>query len=248
MAKKEYSNKNTTIKQNKTKTAIFFEGCFNKYINPQTKNAVEKILLKSNIMLIKKNFHCCGISYLSDGDIETFKKLAQKNISLIDKETDYILTDCATCNDVLKTYKEYLEEQTVTDISNKVTSITELISNIEFTSNKKLKIAIHKPCHEDFDIENFVKNNIKNIEYIPINSYDKCCGFAGSFAIKHSEISTKISKQKVQDYIDNKVDIILTTCPACLLGLEQGIIEHNKLNTLTPMNLIVFLAKYCCED
>ncbi len=35
----------------------------------------------------------------------------------------------------------------------------------------------------------------------------------------------KISKQKAQSYLDAKVDFILTTCPACQLGLNQGLTE-----------------------
>ena len=120
-----------------------------------------------------------------------------------------------------------------------------MVSNKNFTSQKKFKIAIHKPCHEEFDMENFVKNNIKNIEYKEVKDYDKCCGFSGTFAIKNSEISEKISKQKIQNYLDCDVDIILTTCPACLLGLEQGIIEHKATKKITPMNLLIFLATYC---
>ena len=75
--------------------AVYFEGCFNKYINKQTENAVKKILNNANIELIKKDFECCGVSYLNDGNIDAFIKIANINLEKIDCDFDYILTDCA---------------------------------------------------------------------------------------------------------------------------------------------------------
>ncbi len=49
--------KNKLAKSNhKTQKAVYFEGCFNKYINKETEEAVKTILAGSNIELIKKNF------------------------------------------------------------------------------------------------------------------------------------------------------------------------------------------------
>ena len=44
--------------------------------------------------------------------------------------------------------------------------------------------------------------------------------------------------------------MVLTTCPACILGLEQGFIETGIAQHKRPvvMNLFVFLAKYCSVE
>ena len=115
----------------------------------------------------------------------------------------------------------------------------------KYKSKKKFRIAIHKPCHEEFDIKTFILNNIENIEYVETENYDSCCGFSGTFALKNTAISKEISKNKVTNYIKENVDIILTTCPACQLGLKQGLLEMNTTNKPIVMNLFTFLAKYC---
>ena len=240
----------TKIKQStdknihKNKTAIYFEGCFNEHLNSETKEAVEKILLNSDITLIEKDFECCGVSYINDGNIVQFKKLLNKNLEKLDCAFDYLITDCASCCNVLKDYRKFSDIPVAEDFESKIVSVTELLSSFKFESKTDLKIAIHKPCHEEFDFIGFVKN-IKNINFVEIEDYDKCCGFSGKFALQNSAISRKISKEKAQKYIDGQADIILTTCPACLLGLNQGLIETKNIQKPLVMNLFVFLAVYC---
>ena len=249
MFKRNYSNnKREDDNKNYLKTAIYFEGCFNKYINNETEDAVKKILENSGIKLLKKDFECCGISYLADGNFEEFNKLCAKNLLKFDCDFDYVITDCASCNSTLKSYVDYANSDIAKKLQKSTVSVIELLQNMEFFSKKTFKIAVHKPCHENFDILSIV-NKIKNIEYIHIEDYDKCCGFSGTFALKNSEVSKIISKNKVESYIKNDVDIVLTTCPACLLGLEQGFIETEISSDSRPvaMNLFVFLAKYCIQ-
>ncbi len=247
--KNNYPSRKNVCDCNKyLKTAIYFEGCFNKYINNETEYAVKKILENSGIKLLKKDFECCGISYLSDGNIDEFNKLLLKNLSKFDCDFDFVITDCASCNSVLKSYVDYFDSAIAKKLQTSTISVIELLKNMEFLSEKNFKIAIHKPCHEDFDILSIV-SKIKNIEYIHVEDYDKCCGFSGTFALKNPKISKQISKSKVESYIKNGVDIVLTTCPACLLGLEQGFIETEISSDSRPvaMNLFVFLAKYCIQ-
>lgn len=237
------SKKNKKNKQT-SKKAIYFKGCFNQYINNDTELAVKDLLNETGVEFIEKDFECCGISYLHDGDIENFKKLAQINIKKLDTDADYIITDCASCFDVLKNYEEYIETKQAKDIAKKVITPVELLSKKNFKSKKHLKITIHKPCHENFDIEKFIKS-VENLEYIQAQDYDKCCGFSGKFALQNQEISREISRRKAQQFIKTGADIILTTCPACILGLEQGLAETGEQNVPAVMNLFVFLAQYC---
>jgi len=250
LAEKQLPQKNRTCSKlprkdvNKTYTAIYFEGCFNQYINPETKLAVEKILANANINVEKKDFECCGISYLNDGDIKTFQKLIKKNIKNLDCKFDYILTDCATCNDVLKNYKNFYNNKITNDLANKTICVAELIKNLRFKANTNLRIGVHKPCHDNENIMELIEK-IENINLVKVDNYDTCCGFAGKFALKNSEISRKISKTKVQTYVNEQIDIILTTCPACQLGLNQGLAEISAQNKPKVLNLYAFLANYC---
>ena len=202
------------------------------------------LLEQCGIKVIEKNFECCGISYLHDGNTVEFKKITDKNLKALDCDYDYLLTDCASCNSVLKEYKNYNDSDSAFQLSQKVTDVANLIENLNFEAIKNFNVAVHKPCHDSGDFVKIVKN-IKGINFVEVQDYDKCCGFSGKFALQHQEISRKISKQKAQQYINANVDFIITTCPACLLGLNQGLAETNTQNKPVAINLYVFLAEFC---
>lgn len=231
----------------KTRKAVYFDGCFNKYINSDTKEAVELLLDNTDIELVGKNFECCGVSYLYDGNIPKFKQVLKHNISKLDETFDYVLTDCASCLSVLKEYGEYGVSRESKMFSDKVKSVTELLSQFKFSSKELLNVAVHKPCHDNYDFIDIVKN-IKGINYVEAADFDRCCGFSGKFAMQNQEISREISKQKAINYINSNIDIILTTCPACILGLNQGLAEVQNDKKPLVMNLYVFLALYCTND
>lgn len=234
------------VNNSKTHTALYFEGCFNKYLNSETKEAVKELFKNSNVEILDSNFECCGVSYLNDGNIDDFRKIINKNLSKVDNNFDFLITDCASCNDVLKQYPNYSENVIAKSVSEKVISVMDLLKNRRFVTNTSCKVAVHTPCHEDNDLSAFVKS-INGINYIQVENQNECCGFAGKFALQNQEISRKISKMKVKKYIDNDVDIILTTCPACILGLNQGLEEYNTEKVPIVLNLFVFLANFCSD-
>jgi glycolate oxidase iron-sulfur subunit len=238
-----------SFKKKGSKIALYFDGCFNKYINPETENAVKTLLNGCDIHLVKKDFECCGVSFLNDGNLVEFEKIIQKNLSVIDCDYDFILTDCASCQDVLAQYKDFSSDELAVDVANKLINVLDLIQNIKFSAKSNCNVSIHLPCHEKFDLKSFVKN-IDNISYVEVEDYDSCCGFSGTFAVKNNDVSVEISKTKATKYLEQNVDFVLTTCPACVLGLEQGFIETqcDKIHKPKVMNLFVFLAKYCNID
>lgn len=234
---------------------VYFKGCVNEFINPSVKDATEKILSNLGAEIIQTNFDCCGMPFLSSGNTEQVKKQAIFNLSQIPDDFDYFITDCASCQDAFNVYKQIIEDENLLEkidkIIEKSININEfLIKNInEIKFNKKTTFTFHKPCHmENMDFLKTIIEKSENIEYIEMKEFDKCCGFSGEFAIKNPELSNAISKKKAKNALNSNTDYILTSCPACTLGLTQGIIEtmseNMKNNTKFPkvLNLIEFLA------
>lgn len=217
----------------KSTKVVYFKGCVNEYINPRAKIATENILNTMGVEILPAKFECCGVPFLSSGNAEQFKKQATFNLSQIPDEFDYFLTDCASCANAFEEYKNYIDDKALIEKIDKILErslnvvdfVVENIKNIEFS--KKTTFTFHKPCHlENTDfIKEFLAKS-KNIEYIEMKDYDKCCGFSGEFAIKNPKISAEISLNKAKNATDTKADYIVTCCPACVLGLNQGMINN----------------------
>lgn len=228
-------------------TIVYFQGCVNEYINPNTKNAVETILAKMGINVLPIKFECCGIPFLSCGNAEQFKKQAEYNIRQIPLDFDYFLTDCASCQNAFKEYKNYIEDpylcKRLDKILEKSINVNEfIIKNVrKFDFKEKTTFTFHKPCHlENMNLLKEFVGKVRGAEYIEMKEFDKCCGFSGEFAIKNTKLSEQISAKKIKNALETKADYILTSCPSCILGLTQGLIENSS--NKTPLNLTEFIA------
>jgi len=211
---------------------LYFKGCVNQ-IFPKCENALKKILKKANILIEEADFSCCGQPFFSSGNLERFEEVKEKNTQFINKSNaKYILTDCASCESTLKNYKTIKNKEFIT-AENLITQ-----TNLTFSFNKKQKIAYHKPCH--YDNANFIKilkTQCKNIEFVEIP--ETCCGLAGDFFLKNHKISNQIAKQRANEILSSNAEIILTSCPACEIGLKKALIGTK----IKVYNIIEFLAK-----
>jgi len=231
--------------------ALYFKGCINNYINPSCENAVKKVLDKTEIEIVDADFECCGLPAKSAGDFESFKKLAIKNISLIDENVDYILFDCSSCLSTFYQYEQFLDgefKEKFDKIKSKFVSIYQLLDKINYEYEadwKEYSVTFHYPCHtrgaqEKESITKIVKN-LPNTKFVELNEANSCCGAAGSFILTNSKISEKISENKAENIVGTQADIVLTTCPSCVLGLKQGLLR--KKSNMKVQQLIEFIAQ-----
>lgn len=272
-------------RQPKALKIIYFEGCVNTYINPKTKNAVKNILKAMNVEILPAAFQCCGVPFLSGGNVEQFVKQAEFNLAQIPDEFDYLLTDCASCQNAFKEYENYIEDEKLLEklrkINEKSVNVVDFIvknaksfefdveahskqnlnrhirvgslthqrkadNSLNAPHKEKISFTFHKPCHlKDLSFLQEFLSKAKNVEYIEMKDFDKCCGFSGEFAMKNPEISQQISAEKIQNALETGADYILTSCPACLLGLNQGLIEAKEMENeeFLTLSFIEFLAQ-----
>lgn len=236
---------------------LYFKGCVNN-VHPKTERALKKIFSNLNVEIIERDFDCCGLPFLSSGNMERFEEVKKYNLALMDSDFDYILTDCASCESTLKcyfnsTHKSLTAESKKASFEREVArsdggfsfvNAAEFLAgqNIKFKFKKPVKVTFHKPCHLEND--EFLKpllEKCENVEYIESEDYDECCGFAGEFAIKNHKISKEISLKKANNIAKTNADIVLTTCPACILGIKQGFLFSGKKSPKV-MNIMEFLA------
>ena len=236
---------------------LYFKGCVNN-VYPKTERALKKIFSNLNVEIIERDFDCCGLPFLSSGNMERFEEVKKYNLDLVDSDFDYILTDCASCESTLKGYfnsthaplttedKKASFERAVarSDGGFSFVNAAEFLAgqNIKFKFKKPVKVTFHKPCHlENDDFLKPLLQKCENVEYIEAEDYDECCGFAGEFAIKNHKISKNISVKKANNIAKTNADIVLTTCPACILGIKQGFLFSGKKSPKI-MNIMEFLA------
>lgn len=236
---KRCSYKNLQLQKDKNIKIVYFPGCINNYINPSAKNAFLNICEKSAIDVMEPEFSCCGVPVLNIGDVQSFKKLAKQNIDMIIDlgDFDYLVTDCASCGAVWQKYIEAFDgeyKQRAIEISKKAINATQFFVEMSLLSptdkGKKLRVTYHDPCHLKrnqgiYKEPREILKALPGVEYVEMKDADKCCGASGLFCFTHEDISKSISRKKAQNIIDSGVDIVVTSCPSCEIGLKQGLLE-----------------------
>lgn len=199
-----------------SKKVIYFAGCSG--VNVNAANSIIKLLNKMEIEVITPNFGCCGFPFYIKGDFDSFKNYMNDFYSVLDKYAEYdILTNCATCEKALKTYSKFSER--IINVKNVFEYIRE--NNMELELKKPLKVTFHKPCNLDnFGDVKWVLENTKNLEYVVMQNYDKCCGLEGIFNFKERKILSKLFKEKHDNIKSTGAKIVLTSCLACKITLS----------------------------
>ena len=227
--------------QEQATNILYFKGCVNK-ICPKTDIYINKIFKDTLINIIEPNFDCCGLPFLSEGNLERFEQVATSNLEKLSTPYDFLVTDCASCESTLLDYPKYIENADIQ--TNKSINWGDLIAlkEIKFNFKKPIKVTFHKPCHlkNDSFFEKII-SNCQNVEYVKMDDYDECCGLAGSFSLKNPKTFMTLAKQKAQNIIKTNADYVITTCPACVAGLKVGLAITNGKTKV--VSLLEFLSK-----
>lgn len=220
---------------------VYFKGCVNQ-VCPRTDNYLNKIFKNYPINIIEPDFECCGLPFLSEGNLKRFEQAAKHNLELLEGDFDYLVTDCASCESTLSDYSKYFpNSKTIPDEKSINWGNLIALKGIKFKFNKPVTVTFHKPCHlkNDYFLTKILEN-CENVSYIEMNDYDTCCGFSGSFSVKNRKLSLELSKKKAQNIKKTNADYVITTCPACILGLKQGLIATEGKTKV--ISLLEFLA------
>lgn len=237
---------NKKVKQSKNLKykAIYFSGCVGK-LSPSVTTYVIKLLNRAGIEVIDKKFNCCGMPFLTTGNLERFKEQAIENVNRIDSDVDFFITDCASCETAWKEYHKYIDDETVLGKYNKIEfkNLYDILDEfgIRFSSKKNIKISYHCPCHEKYEdsILNLI-NNIENAEYIELDSKNNCCGLAG---LEHPYIIkniVNIFSKKRKSLLKSDADAIVTSCAGCLFTMSLLTSLRKKI-----YRLIAFFKDNC---
>ncbi len=192
------------------------------------------------IPVVLKDERCCGHDLLWGGDIESFEKLAKKNLELIKKSgAKTVITSCPECLRAFK--KDYAEHFDGLDFE--VIHLSEFLSDkikegkVEGNEAYQLdrKVTYQDPCrlgrHLDiYDEPREVINNLigAEIDELEFNrNRSVCCGT--SCWINCGQSSKDIQIEKLQE-AKSKDAVLVTACPKCQIHLKCALSDQDDLD------------------
>ncbi len=238
-------------------TVAIFIGCLIDRVFPSVGEAVLKILSKVGAgIYLPGGQLCCGIPALSAGDWATFRNLVRKNAEVFSGEKfDVLVTACATCTAVIKeVWPVMMDDEPpavfgkIRKISERTVDITEFMIKYGLVEKGKklsghLKVTYHDPCHLRKSLgiwkePRAILDSLDRYTFVEMADADACCGLGGNFGLEHEDLSEGIGLKKAQSVIDTGVDVVATTCPACMIQLSDML---SKLGSGKPVKHVVEL-------
>jgi glycolate oxidase iron-sulfur subunit len=222
----------------------FFVGCLLNHMLPEAAySAVRAMENHGTQVIVPKTQRCCGNPAKSYGHQQVPAEVAEFNINLFEAlEVDFIVTACASCGGMLKSYGQILAKTLQgksAHFSARVRDITQyLADDLQINLDKITvpiagKVTFHDPCHlvrgqNIVSQPRKILQGIKGLEYVEMPGANKCCGASGMFQGFYPAEATAISNKKVASIAATKTDYVITSCPACHHRL-QGSLKLNKM-------------------
>ena len=213
---------------------IYFRGCLAREKLKNIAKSTETILDYSKIEYrVLENEECCGSFLLRTGFVDDAIEVMKKTLKKISNEK--VIVSCAGC---YKTFKKDYKDILGVEIEVIHTSqlFNQLLKDniIELKSVDK-KITYHDPCHlgryfEEYDSPRNILSKTANLVEMKLNKNNsRCCGAGAGVRSAYPEITEEIAKMRIEDAKEVEAELIVTSCPFCILNLSSACLDDNKV-------------------
>jgi glycolate oxidase iron-sulfur subunit len=226
--------------QGRSLRIAYFVGCGVDVVSHKTGEATLALLRRfaRSVQVLDNN--CCGLPAWSYGDLAAARMLAEKNLPVLAAaNVDAIVTDCSSCTGFIKKYPRLFSKDDA--LSEKARAAAEKTRDVaewlaaEVAAPSALlqgkRVTFHDPCHASRG-QGIVKQprellrRMPGVEFVELPEADWCCGGAGAYALSHYDLAMQVLDRKIENLKKTGAEVLVTTCPACILQLSYGVRRH----------------------
>jgi len=230
---------------NKINEVYFYGTCLIDLWAPEAGISAIKLIQREGIKVIfPQNQTCCGQPAFNSGYRDESKKVVAEQIKLFPKQIP-IIVPSSSCAAMMKHHYSdlFIGDEMEKDAKNFISRVYEwsdfMVNKLQIKLEDKgesIKIAWHASCHAIRDMEiteqplSLLKQ-LKNVEISRLEREEECCGFGGTFAVKHPEISGAMVSDKVDDIIKTDAEKVLGGDCGCLMNIGGHLdFRNEKIN------------------
>ncbi len=236
------------------KVALFVT-CLADSMRPSVAFATIKLLEAAGCEVhVPKAQTCCGQPAFNSGDRNNTRLIAQQTMAAL-AGYDYVVGPSGSCIGMLHQYpdlfeegsKDYLSTQALARQAYEITSF--LVDVMAFKlppNNTKAQITYHDSCAglRELGIHQQPRKllaQMPNIQLKEIPEADTCCGFGGTFSVKHGDISAAMVNDKSKSLLEADVVRYVSADWGCMMNIN-GALEYQK-KSLRGEHIASYLLK-----
>jgi len=185
---------------------------------------------------------CCGALHAHDGDRDTARELARRNVAAFEgAQLDAIIMNAAGCGALMKSYAELLHDdpkyaQRAAAFATRVKDVTEFLAGIDFDRGfgpLKRTVTFQDPCHLAHgqrirEAPRILLRAIPGLRLVEMRDSDRCCGSAGIYNITEPELSRRFMAEKAQSTAETGASVVVSANPGCIIQLQAGLRQRGS--------------------
>ena len=196
---------------------------------------------------------CCGALHAHSGELAGARALARENVEAFGRlDLDFVVVNAAGCGAAMKEFGELLaEDQTwggrAGAVAERVRDFNELLAETGVVQGGSIpeKVTVDRPCHlvhaqrVGSQPEDVLRVGVPDLEIIPLEGADECCGGAGIYGITHPDLGGRIGADKVSAIIATGARMALSANPGCMMQIgAELLLRGSQIGVLHPAELL----------
>lgn len=217
---------------------LFFPGCISELRMPAIFDSTVDVLVRTSADFgVPEGWVCCGAPLEKAGDRRRMEEMVSRNLKVF-RGFQEVVTSCPGCTTQLLQHYGIEPLHTIEYLTERVR-----LERLEFRDAGGLRVALHHPCHlsrtvgpHTIDQSYRLLSAIPGLEVVELGDPSRCCGGGGGVVAGYPSISRNLARHKMLDFEATGADLLLASCPFCVLNLSR----------VDPRieELITFVAKY----
>lgn len=196
---------------------------------------------------------CCGQPHFNSGHWEDARALAEHTMRVF-ADAEYVVTPSGSCAAMVKLeYPELFREQPrlhaqALALARKTWELSAFLIEVlrceDVGARLEGKAVYHMSCHlrplgtGDYPLR--LLRHVRGLELVPLERYDECCGFGGSFSVRFPDISAAMVRDKCRCIEQSGADYVITTDAGCLMNISGYL--RRQGSRIRPLHLAEVLA------
>lgn len=241
-------------------TVALLEGCVMRGLFSHVNAATQRCAERTGCTVVQAAGQgCCGALHAHAGDLEGARALARTNIAAFEHSgAEFIVTNSAGCGAMMKGYSHLLHDdaefaQRAEWVAARTRDASEFLAP-RFVDNGiapamealPLRVTHDAPCHQ-MHAQRIVRQplalleSIPEIELVPLEDSDQCCGSAGIYNLVEPDTSDAVLAPKLANIRATRADFVATGNPGCLMQIGAGLLldrETRAIKAVHPLQLV----------
>jgi glycolate oxidase iron-sulfur subunit len=203
----------------------FLVGCVMPILYPQSHDAAVRLLqLAGCEVWFPQGERCCGALLAHNGDLKGAERLRDANMRVYGAGTfDALVIDSAGCGSHLKDFYP--------ELKGRVKDLTEWLIEVGLpppTREVKMRVTYQDACHlaHAQRIRKQPRDLIRaipGVDLVEMRHPEICCGAAGLYSTMEPSMSGRILREKTDDVLSTRAEVVVTANPGCQMQLAAGI-------------------------